>query len=623
MVDVDKLLSVASVREIRESNENWHHGLSVPQAVKLTRHLRECSGDEGLAEFRLGVIHSYTSDLLEPWLRLHALVQGLQLESYHAPYGLNLLEANAGSGLVDFAPDMTLFMLTREDLHPDLLLPISGLTEQERDALIVAVSERLVGILKQFRAHVRGQFVLSILPSIKARSLGIFDRQADSSESFWWSSLMATLARRMREQLPSTHLMDMESMLAELGRSQFFDLRYWYSSRFPFSPLSANEYSRQIANLGRLLKAPKLKVIVVDADNTLWGGILGEDGFDGINLGPDYPGNAYVDFQRRLLDFQQRGFILAMCSKNNPGDVQEVLDKHPHQVLREQHFAARRVNWQPKTQNLRELAEELNLGLSSFVFVDDSDHECALVRRELPEVEVVQAPAKPVRLPACLDALARLEVLSLTQEDIAKTEMYAQDRQRRRQQSEVVDAGGGVEEYLRSLGMHMTVRLNDYRQAARLAQLSEKTNQFNLTTRRYSEQQIQDFIASDEWVVAAFSLADCFGDSGIVGMMLVDLSETVRARIDTLLMSCRVIGRQAESAFLEAVLRHLSQAGFSEVLAQYLPTKKNQLAKDFYQQHRFSAGSADFLLRDLREQPPAAETDFPIKVAFHVSDARI
>ena len=173
-------------------------------------------------------------------------------------------------------------------------------------------------------------------------------------------------------------------------------------------------------DLGVVLKFPKAKVIVLDADNTLWGGIIGEDGIDGIALGSDYPGNAFLQFQRRLLDYQQRGFILALCSKNNAADVDQVLKQHPHQLLRDEHFAARRVNWLPKPDNLVSLAEELNLGLDSFIFVDDSDHECAAVRQRLPQVEVVRTPSRPIDIPGCLEHVSRLEVLSLTAEDMVK-----------------------------------------------------------------------------------------------------------------------------------------------------------------------------------------------------------
>src|SRR4030095_3537438 len=250
---------------------------------------------------------------------------------------------------------------------------------------------------------------------------------------------------------------------------------------------------------------------------------------DGIALGPDYPGNCYVAFQRRVLEYQQRGFILALCSKNNEADVLEVLRRHPHQVLREEYFAALRVNWQDKPQNLQALADELNLGLDSLVFVDDSAHECSVVRRTLPMIEVVQTPARAVDVPTCLDRVSRLEIIALTEEDRRKSEMYVQDRMRRGRANASVD----VSSYLKSLSMDMRVAFNDGRQSMRAAQLTQKTNQFNLTTRRYSEEQILRFVEADDCLMAHFSLRDIFGDSGLVGVAIVRLPSPEVAELDT------------------------------------------------------------------------------------------
>ena len=363
--------------------------------------------------------------------------------------------------------------------------------------------------------------------------------------------------------------LDLDEVLQQIGRASFFDHRFWYSARFPFTAEAAREIARRIVGLGAVIKFPKAKVIVLDADNTLWGGIIGEDGINGIALGPEYPGNAFVDFQRRLLDYQQRGLILALCSKNNPADVDQVFKEHPHQILRDEHFAARRVNWLSKPDNLVSLAEELNLGLDSFVFVDDSDHECAAVRHRLPQVEVVQTPARPVDVPTCLEQVARLEVLSLTAEDLAKTELYAQER-RRREFSETVDqSGGDLRDYLASLKMKMRVGFNVSAHLARLSQLTQKTNQFNLTTRRYNEHQMQEFILDADWLVADFSLADVFGDSGIVGLALFHIVTPQQAELDTFLMSCRVIGREAEGglpAYASQAFRGAGRPGGSGVL---------------------------------------------------------
>lgn len=599
-----ELLACASRAELRAKLGG--QPLSLPQAQKLLAHLR--SLDEPTRPLRVGVLHTYTSDLLDPWLQLETGLQGLELDLYHAPYGVTLQEARAGSGLGTFAPDLTLLLLRWEDLHPQLALPLAGLDAADRAQLADAAIEHLAALLGQLRATVGGHLLLSLLPALTTPALGYFDATADASEAAWRAAVKARVAARLREAVPGSSLLDLDELLLQLGREQFFDLRFWYSARFPFAPRAARELARRVAAAGAVQQHPKAKVLVLDADNTLWGGIIGEDGLQGIALGPDYPGNCYVDFQRRLLDYQQRGFILALCSKNNPDDALEVLRSHPHQLLRPSHFAAMRINWEPKPHNLRSLAEELNVGLDSFVFVDDSHHECMAVMSELPQVEVVQTPSRPLDVPGCLERVARLEVLSLTVEDRDKTRMYVEERQRK----ELAAASSDPAAYLASLKMRMRIGVDDAAPLARLAQLTQKTNQFNLTTRRYDEAEVARRIEAPDWLVAHFSLADIFGDSGIVGLAMIAV-EGGAARLDTFLMSCRVIGREAESAFLEALLRILRERGVARLHAEYLPTAKNRLVENFLPQHGFIQQSDGRWLHDLAE-PVAAADARPIAV---------
>jgi len=609
---IDTLIKVGSRRELRERADGWSANLSLPDAQTLTRHLDTLEETDHI--FRLGIIHTYTSALLDPWLDLHAAAQGITLQTYHAPYGMSLMESQTGSGLSAHTPDLTLFLLTREDLHPELVTPISAFDQEQRSRIRDEAVMRLIEILRRFRANIPGRMAVTILPRILSSGLGLYDGQAEHSEDAWWASLKQSIAASLDNELDSAMLLDLDRILLELGRRAFFDPRFWYSSRFPFTPQAANELARHILSLAVVAKSPKAKVIVLDADNTLWGGIVGEDGIEGIALGPEYPGNAFVDFQRRILDYQQRGFILAICSKNNPQDVHEVLESHPHQVLRSRHFAAQRINWLPKHENLTSLAAELNLGLDSFIFVDDSDHECAIVRRQLPQVEVIQTPSKTVEIPFCLEKVSRLEILSLTQEDLQKTHLYAQEVQRRQLQTDVGRQGGDIGDYLKSLDMTMSISLDSARHVGRLTQLTQKTNQFNLTTRRYNEQQMREFIESDDWTVGSFSLADIFGDSGIVGLMLLRHLNASTAEIDTFLMSCRVIGRRAETAFLETVLARQASSGVSRIIADYLPTRKNQLVANFLAEHGFTLGEDGRYSRDLLAPPSSMDTLPPITI---------
>jgi len=604
--------------------------ISLPQARRIESRLNQLRGPAH--SFRVGVLHTYTSDLLDPWLSFECALQDLSFEVYHAPYGLLRQEAHADSGLVKHAPDLTLLLLQREDLHPDLARPMAGFSLKQQEVLRQQALTELMELVNPLRMAVGGMLAVTFLPSMTGPGLGLFDAHSDRSEVRWWSLFKAEAAGLMRDTVRSSLLLDLDEALAQLGRERFFDPRFWYSSRFPFSASAGREIARRVASLGAVIKHPKAKVIVLDADNTLWGGIVGEDGLHGIALGPDYPGNAYVAFQRRLLDLQQRGFILAMCSKNNEADVDQVLKEHPHQVLRQEHFVARRVNWLPKAQNLESLAEELNVGLDSFVFVDDSQHECLAVRRALPQVEVVCTPARPLGVPGCLDRLARLEIISLTDEDRAKTQMYIEERQRKDLERDVAQGGGDVESYLRSLGMKMQVGIDDPRHIARLAQLTQKTNQFNLTTRRYSDEQIRAYIESDQAIVAHFSLADRFGNSGVVGLAVLRRTDKEAATLDTFLMSCRVIGRGAESAFLETLLLEAHGHGVKVITAEFIPTAKNALVTEFLPSQGFTQKPDGTWERMLSDRPARPPEDFPIDIAIergtsnermHLRDAQL
>ena len=612
----EDLLGLGSRAELVAALPGMRKPLSLMESQKLVARLSEL--EPPAATLRLGIVHTYTSELLDPWLALAAGTQGLDLKTYHAPYGMLVQEAQANSGLVTHGPDLTLLLLQREDLHPSLARPLVELTPDMQDEIRAAVLGRLQGMVKQFRQPKLGQIVITLLPAIQAPALGFFDSQSERTESGWWARLKLEIGQFLRESVGASLFLDLDEVLLQVGRTNFFDLRLWYSARFPFTPEAGREIARRIVALGTVIKRPKAKVIVLDADNTLWGGVVGEDGIDGIALGPDYPGNTFMAFQRRLLDFQQRGFILALCSKNNPSDLDQVLKEHPHQLLQDKHFAARRVNWLPKPDNLVSLAEELNLGLDSFIFVDDSDHECAAVRQQLPQVEVVQTPARPIDIPTCLESVARLEVLSLTAEDLVKTEMYAQERRRRESKEQVSSSGVGVDEYLTSLKMKMEVNFNNAAHLARLSQLTQKTNQFNLTTRRYSEHQMQEFILDRDCLVADFSLADVFGHSGIAGLAIVRFSDKRQAELDTFLMSCRVIGREAESAFLHCLLRHLAEQGLTTVLADHLPTAKNELVKNFLPDQGFEKTPDGRYRRHLSDKPARQESDFKIAVSLQI-----
>lgn len=321
------------------------------------------------------------------------------------------------------------------------------------------------------------------------------------------------------------------------------------------------------------------KCLVLDCDNTLWGGVIGEDGIEGIQLdGHDYPGRVYYDFQKNVLQLAERGVLIALCSKNNEQDVLEVLDNHPWSLLKRTHLSAFRINWNDKAANLAGLAKELNLGLDAFVFVDDNPRELELLRQVLPQVTTLQVPDRLYEYPALLLRDGLFDTLIISQEDRIRASLYQTETQRRTERNQHAN----LEDYLSSLGQVAAIHTATDGEARRVAQLTQKTNQFNLTTRRYSDHEIANFRASPDARVYTLSARDRFGSLGLTGVFIAQRRQDT-AVVDSLLMSCRALGRQLEFAFVLECMRHIVADWQVQAWeAEYLPSAKNNQVADFW-----------------------------------------
>jgi len=327
------------------------------------------------------------------------------------------------------------------------------------------------------------------------------------------------------------------------------------------------------------------KVLVTDLDNTLWKGIIGEDGLDGIQIGPGTAaGEAHQSLQDYMLELKQRGILLAVCSKNNPEDARLPFERHPHMRLKVEDFAAFYANWKDKAQNLREIAERLSLGLDSFVFLDDNPVEREWVRSQLPQVAVVELGPSVFRYVRELDRGRYFFSLSLSHEDLARAEQYRTESQRESLRA----SSESVEEFLTHLQMQGAVAPVSRRNVARVTQLINKTNQFNLTTRRYTEAQVEQFAAREDAWTGAFELADRMGSYGLIGVVLCAPGASgAEWEIDTWLMSCRVLGRQMERFMLDRIVEAAAARGIQQLVGVYRPTAKNGLVADLYRELGF------------------------------------
>ena len=377
---------------------------------------------------------------------------------------------------------------------------------------------------------------------------------------------------------PYLHICDLEFLAHRIGGLAARDDRAWFESKQPCSPALLPDFAREVAHLlGGLRQAPK-KVLVLDLDNTLWGGVVADDGLEGIEIGDTSPrGEAFKAFQKYIASLKQRGTLLAVCSKNDHAKAAAAFEKHPEMVLHLEDFVAFKANWEPKSDNLRQMAAELNLGLDSFVFVDDNPAEIDIVRQFAPEVTTILLGPDPSDYVAQLADCRLFEPRSLTAEDAARTEQYRSDAHRQALSAAVTDMAA----YLESLAMEAVINEFTLVDAPRLAQLINKSNQFNLTTRRRTEAEIHALMADANQVGFSCRLADRFGDHGLISIVIGEKAGDT-LKIDTWLMSCRVLKRQVENEVLNELIRLAKIKGCTRLEGVYRPTAKNEMVRDFY-----------------------------------------
>ena len=374
---------------------------------------------------------------------------------------------------------------------------------------------------------------------------------------------------------PNLKIIDVDKVIAKTSISNSVDFRYYYSSKTLYSIEFYKSYAQYIKPIFLSVNGKSKKALIFDCDNTLWKGVLGEDGFESIKI--------FKEIQYLALELSRKGVIIGLCSKNNPEDVDAVLETHSDIILRDKDIVIKRVNWTDKVSNLKSIAIELNVGLDSLVFLDDSDFEVNLIREELPLVNVFQVPPSEYKY-----SMMMKEIMNLfynptqTKEDFRKVKMY-KDQVKRVDSKQKI---GNIDEYLKSLELCISVYVDDPNEIARMSQMTQKTNQFNLTTKRYTEKDIRDFINSKNKTVVAIGVRDKFGDNGVVGLAILDYNDNDFI-IDTFLMSCRVLGRNVEYKLMDIIFDIAKESNIEIVHAEYVRTLKNDQVSSLYKNNGF------------------------------------
>jgi FkbH-like protein len=441
--------------------------------------------------------------------------------------------------------------------------------------------DQVMEVIKKIRSEILSVFnQLKTVPVVLFNTFSALPFSSESIQKNKLEIICTELNLFIETNAPSNIIpVNIDKLYTRLSLSNAIDWRYWYSSKSLYTVDFFREYTEFVLPVFLSIAGKSKKALFVDCDNTLWKGIIGEDGMDGILMSSNVKGGAvFEEIQANIIEMARKGVIVGLASKNNPEDVDEVINNHPDILLKDENIVIKAVNWLGKPYNIRSMVKELNIGMDSCVFMDDSDFEVGYVKENIPDISVFQVPKKTYLYPTML---RNIKVLfynwSVSTEDAARVEMYKAEKQRTTEQSTF----GSIEEYLYSLELKLTLYNNDNAYVSRMAQMTQKTNQFNLTTRRYTEAEINKFMQHGDSVIA-FELKDKFGDYGITGMCIISYSGN-EAVIDTFLMSCRVLGRNVEKIFFDEIIKLINQRGNINIIrANYLRTLKNDQVNQFY-----------------------------------------
>jgi FkbH-like protein len=532
----------------------------------------------GLKTIRLGITSSFTFDPLIRHLIVRGYVDGFRIEAKSTPYGQYMQELmNPQSGLIAGQPDVVLLAIRLQDTCPELYERFNALGSESIKALTDNWKNDFRQAVNAFRTHSNARILCCNYEQPAYPSMGLADGRSSTSQSTT-ITMMNHFLDELATEVGDFHVVDIDSLAARCGRDKWQDPKLLYWGRIPIAGGHHWDYVGEIVRMLRATGGKARKVLALDCDNTLWGGVLGDVGRDGIAIGHDYPGNAFVALQKRALELYHRGVVLVVASKNEGSAVLDVFENHPEMVLRPEHISYFAVNWEPKPQNLQHVAETLNLGLDSFVFLDDHPVECAMMREMAPEVRVVNLPKDPAHYERTLARLDCFDQLTVSDEDRRRGEMYRKEAAR----AEFRSKAGSLESFYEGLQMRMTIARNDESSVARAAQLTQRTNQFNMTTRRRTESEMLELMRSEAIEVFTVRLIDRFGDNGIVGLAVV-CKKNYNAELDTYLMSCRVLGRSVETAFLAWIGRFLRESGARTLDGHFIPTIKNKPFAGFFE----------------------------------------
>ena len=533
-------------------------------------------------KIKVGILSSFTINGLGETLTVKCAELDIACKSYVAGYNqFNQEILDPKSKLYSFSPDVTFLIIDIRTLLNEIFHHPYSISSSERKKIVKEKISEIQNLILQFKKNCNSKFIISNFSLPSYSPSGLIETKSEFGFHDMISEINQELSKIAKSE-SSVYVYNFNQFVSKFGEKNIFDYRQFFIGdikiAFDYIPFLANDLMGYVKPMLGLNK----KCIVLDLDNTLWGGIVGEDEFDGIELGQSSNGKAFVEFQKHLLSLWQQGIILAINSKNNFEDAIRVIREHPDMILKEEHFASLQINWNDKAQNLKIISEELNIGLGSIVYFDDDPVNQERIKQEIPEVLTVNLPEDPSQYTDILMSLNDFNVLQKTDEDLKRGKMYSQQRQR----AELEQTTKTIDDFLKQLNIKVKIKRADKFTIPRISQLTLKTNQFNLTTKRYQEEDILKFSNADNMIVGCAQIQDKFGDSGITNVFIIEKNDK-EWKIDTFLLSCRIIGRGIEDAIISYILKEAKDQGVEKIRADFIPTKKNNPAETFLPNYGF------------------------------------
>jgi len=546
------------------------HRLDSAQLVQLAKSIESLPRQtQDLTRFKLAFLSNATTDLISPCLVASAARHGVLLERIDTPFDQAVQQAtDPSSRLHRSAPDAIVLALDSR------ALPL--------DVSVDSTLEHVNALRAAIHRHSSASVIVQNIARIPAPLFGNLDRSLGGSRY----RRILDYNRALEESIAGSgdYLFDVASLAEDVGLDQWHDASQWYTARLPFSQRFVPLYADALARLMAVLRGKSRKCLVLDLDNTIWGGVIGDDGLDGIVLGQGNPkGEAFLAVQRAALDLRERGIVLAVASKNDDDVAREPFRKHPDMLLREEHIAVFQANWHDKASNLKAIAATLDIGTDALVLLDDNPVERAYVRSVLREVGIPELPEDPALYPRALFFGGYFEAVTFSQEDRSRAEAYQANARRAQLKTQI----GDLSEFLKSLDMTISFAPFDRSGRGRIAQLINRSNQFNLTTRRYSETEIAAMEADASVFTLQVRLADRFGDNGMISVVICRERADVW-EVDTWIMSCRVLGRRVEEAVLAEIVNAAVSAGKTALVGKYIDSGRNGLVSDHFRKLGFA-----------------------------------